>query len=972
MSEVLIERRFEILVWRPRSGGRDAAALTDQLRLAGASAAIIEGEGGEALVEAFRRAADAVVVVGGAAEDVLTLAPLSAWLVWDLSSISTKTAMNALVSSPAFESALRRVDSVVGASPELRRLVEDLHFVGLPALGLAEALGSRNGRCAVIVGSGLGNMLNVTPMIRWLSETLGQRVSVYISGSFPQGVSLFADAPFVDFVYPDLTWSAGRSYATLISTPTAQHLEPFCTAARWIRQNKRFDFNLHGRFVPETLLNFYGLEELSPDVPRTEAELPPPFVRDVDYVRPAKGPIGIFNGIKEGVWAKRQWGGIGELAATLKRSGHKVTTFGLPEEYVQDTTDATGLSIRETIALMAKCRLFVGHDGGMIHLADAIGVPTLWIFGPTAITKNGPARAYARVIRVEQQCGPCNFRLDWYVCGTPVCTTSIAPAAVAATAEEMMGDIPLEPGPRLADETLLLDEMRSLDSDLTAPGALVRRVQLTPRLASQQAAVVAQMLRFGDYEGARGYVEGAFLDGVGGGVLLKGVAEALDYMLARRDAPPSTEVLQASVDELVSLGLGLQEARALLECLTFPLASGGRSAVAAQLLRRAFERTSGSLRNWVLRQYLQVLLLAEEGFDQSRLFEARALVFDDSKLLARLNAALSRLNSEDVAATILPAPAEASSKLVRTSSKKTLDLLAQCAGGAALIVCRSFDPLVKKPGYAGAAIHRLGRIFSIHGVSPYVVSMAAALTQSAWALRDSVQVINGSHNWSEKDWQRLIEAINPRLVLDVDRACPEAASAPLGKTPRLAVSTRGLWNANGLSTIVGDELQIGLRSDPPASGQKGAVLGLDDVIAQLPPAIEAGTQADPAGSKVLLLLNSPETLDLARYVVRRLPELVFTVVSDVSWRGVEPNVECLLRKQKADWNAVAEACGTLVQLSIGPADLSVEAWSFIQQGKGCVVSSPLAGAIGALAPKDPASREAWVEAIRASRYGRGL
>ena len=47
------------------------------------------------------------------------------------------------------------------------------------------------------------------------------------------------------------------------------------------------------------------------------------------------------------------------------------------------------LTLPEASACLARCALFVGNDSGLMHLAAAIGTPTLGLFGPT------PAREYA-------------------------------------------------------------------------------------------------------------------------------------------------------------------------------------------------------------------------------------------------------------------------------------------------------------------------------------------------------------------------------------------------------------------------------------------------------------------------------------------------------------------------------------------------------------------------------------------------
>lgn len=45
--------------------------------------------------------------------------------------------------------------------------------------------------------------------------------------------------------------------------------------------------------------------------------------------------------------------------------------------------EARGLSLLETAALIEQCKLYVGNDSGLAHLAAALGIPTVAVFGPT-------------------------------------------------------------------------------------------------------------------------------------------------------------------------------------------------------------------------------------------------------------------------------------------------------------------------------------------------------------------------------------------------------------------------------------------------------------------------------------------------------------------------------------------------------------------------------------------------------------
>ena len=50
-------------------------------------------------------------------------------------------------------------------------------------------------------------------------------------------------------------------------------------------------------------------------------------------------------------------------------------------------------------AALARCRLFVGHDTGIAHLAAAVGTPCCLLFGPTDPTVWAPPGAHVRVLR---------------------------------------------------------------------------------------------------------------------------------------------------------------------------------------------------------------------------------------------------------------------------------------------------------------------------------------------------------------------------------------------------------------------------------------------------------------------------------------------------------------------------------------------------------------------------------------------
>jgi heptosyltransferase-2 len=92
-------------------------------------------------------------------------------------------------------------------------------------------------------------------------------------------------------------------------------------------------------------------------------------------------------------------------------------------------------SIGELIALIAQCSGFAGNDSGAMHLAGALGIPTVGIFGSTNPDRTGPQGPRAAVIYRRIECSPCLARTCRY--GHYDCLRSIAPSEVASRLEKL-------------------------------------------------------------------------------------------------------------------------------------------------------------------------------------------------------------------------------------------------------------------------------------------------------------------------------------------------------------------------------------------------------------------------------------------------------------------------------------------------------------------------------------------------------
>jgi heptosyltransferase II len=83
-------------------------------------------------------------------------------------------------------------------------------------------------------------------------------------------------------------------------------------------------------------------------------------------------------------------------------------------------------NIGELIALLSLSDAFIGNDSGAMHLAGALGIKTVALFGSTNPYRTGPLGTKTRVVYHRLQCSPCLARTCRY--GHYNCLKQIAPS----------------------------------------------------------------------------------------------------------------------------------------------------------------------------------------------------------------------------------------------------------------------------------------------------------------------------------------------------------------------------------------------------------------------------------------------------------------------------------------------------------------------------------------------------------------
>lgn len=67
-------------------------------------------------------------------------------------------------------------------------------------------------------------------------------------------------------------------------------------------------------------------------------------------------------------------------------------------------------NLRELMALIRRCNFFISNDSGPMHIAAALGVPLVAIFGSTDHATTSPYTDKAVIVRKEIECAPCKLR----------------------------------------------------------------------------------------------------------------------------------------------------------------------------------------------------------------------------------------------------------------------------------------------------------------------------------------------------------------------------------------------------------------------------------------------------------------------------------------------------------------------------------------------------------------------------------
>jgi heptosyltransferase-2 len=126
-----------------------------------------------------------------------------------------------------------------------------------------------------------------------------------------------------------------------------------------------------------------------------------------------------------------------------------VILFGTTAEARVSTSIASGMprppinltgrtEVADLPALFSECHLFIGNDSGAMHVAAAVGLPVVAVFGPTDPQGTAPVTPRCTIVQQRPYCSPCFLRR----CPTDHrCMTAVTPLMVESSARLWLSEV---------------------------------------------------------------------------------------------------------------------------------------------------------------------------------------------------------------------------------------------------------------------------------------------------------------------------------------------------------------------------------------------------------------------------------------------------------------------------------------------------------------------------------------------------
>lgn len=280
---------------------------------------------------------------------------------------------------------------------------------------------------------GVGNVVQCIPVIRTLKEVLHYDVDCWLAFGHYTIPKIF---PYVD------EWIIGQEIRSIDPSEYCGKVSTFWTR-NYLNISPLYQLPLLNKIVPlstnRSEVDCYM--QIARDLGVKEEDLIWHGECNYNKLRKAKNKcdIVIHNGYKRDPnfdWSVKSYPYYEEVVKLL--DGFEVCSVGAKNEYIEGTTNKTGLDLLTTLGIIKNCRIFLSNDSGLYHAANTLGVKNIVIFTATSMKKNFDSRfhKYSTIIgRSDLECRPCQGNRGWKKCKTWECR-NIDPKIIANAIKE--------------------------------------------------------------------------------------------------------------------------------------------------------------------------------------------------------------------------------------------------------------------------------------------------------------------------------------------------------------------------------------------------------------------------------------------------------------------------------------------------------------------------------------------------------
>jgi ADP-heptose:LPS heptosyltransferase len=262
-----------------------------------------------------------------------------------------------------------------------------------------------NNKLLFVLGGGIGNIVQATPAIKCAYKHK-YKIDLYLTCNSSIDLKIFS-INHVNKIYlnpPPLN----IKYEYQLQGPFTPNFKSNCK--KIIKSKINYAQHIEEAYVYKSLIEQIGIYDNLENVEINFA--------NKGFV-PKENTVAIYCGSKPN-WAMKRWDKYDELAKHFENvlivgTKEDIESHGNPAwikrkwawpKHVKFTTG----KLQEIAFTISKCKMFIGNDGGLSHVAAATGVKTFVLFGPSSFVKNKPFSKNAHAIGIDIPCRPCQFK----------------------------------------------------------------------------------------------------------------------------------------------------------------------------------------------------------------------------------------------------------------------------------------------------------------------------------------------------------------------------------------------------------------------------------------------------------------------------------------------------------------------------------------------------------------------------------